>query len=66
MENINMGDPWNPEMWINKFGKFEELELGRGNPDILKVFYFPKIDMTVIVNVLKKNISVWRLGKENS
>jgi hypothetical protein len=66
MENFTMGDPWTPNEWVNRFGNYSELPISRGNPRILKAYYFPRIDMTLIVNVLKGEIVVWRLGQANS
>ncbi len=66
MMNVAMGDPWHAADWVQRFGKYSELRVDRGNPEILKAYYFPKIDTTLIVNVLKKEISIWRLGKARS
>lgn len=66
MENVTMGDPWRPSEWTERFGEYEELPVDRGNPEILKAYYFPSIDTTLIVNTLKTEITVWRLGKAHS
>jgi hypothetical protein len=63
MQRVSMGDPWRPNEWIQRFGAYEELAVDRGNPEILKAYYFPRIDTTLIVNTLKGEISVWRLGR---
>lgn len=65
MLNVNMGDEWDAAYYTEKLGSYEELPLEGGNPEVLKVYYFPKVDMTFIVNVLKGEISVWRDGKAN-
>ncbi|MEX2527723.1 MAG: hypothetical protein WEA09_08815 [Gemmatimonadota bacterium] len=63
MENVGMGDPWVPNDWTQRFGAYEELMVDRGNPDILKAYYFPRLDMTLIVNILRDEISIWREGR---
>ena len=63
MEHVVMGDPWQPTELTNRFGEYEELPVDRGNPEILKAYYFPRIDTTLIINTLKKEITVWRLGR---
>lgn len=66
IENADMGKPWVPKEWVKKFGQYEEFILTSGNPNVLKVYYFPSIDITLIVNVLKNEITVWRTGKATS
>ncbi|WP_339096186.1 hypothetical protein WDJ50_02535 [Deinococcus sp. VB142] len=63
MMNVNMGDPWDAADFVSRFGAYEELSLESGNPDILKMYYFPELDMTFMVNVLKGQIEVWRMGQ---
>jgi len=36
-----------------------------GNPQVLHMYYFKSIDMTLMVNVLKKEIVTWRTGLEH-
>lgn len=66
MEYVTTGDSWLPEDWVEKFGQYEELPVDRGNPKILKAYYFLRIDTTLIVNVLKKEIITWRLGRAHN
>ena len=66
MANVTMGDHWNGKVWTQQFGQYHELSLDRGNPDILKPYYFPRIDITLIVDVVENKIAVWRLGKAHS
>lgn len=63
MENVTMGDPWRPAEWLARFGNFEKMVVDRGNPKILKAYYFATIDVTIIANELKGEISIWRLGR---
>lgn len=66
MEHVAMGDPWRPAEWVQRFGQYRELPVNRGNPEILKAYYFPRIDTTLIVNTLKREITIWRLGRAHS
>ena len=61
--NVFGGTKWDPSSWVAKFGSWEELEVSSGNPQILKMFYFKSIDMSLMVNVLKGEIVTWQLGK---
>jgi hypothetical protein len=63
MENVGMGDPWVSNDWTRRFGSYEELTVDRGNPEILKAYYFPRIDMTLIVNTFRGEITIWRRGR---
>lgn len=63
MENFYAGYSWKPEFWRNKFGELQQVEYrGSGNPKILKMFYIKSIDMTLLVNDLKKEIVTYRMG----
>ncbi|WP_278913223.1 hypothetical protein [Deinococcus wulumuqiensis] len=63
MANVGAGTPWNESDYVRRFGTYKELRLESGNPDVLKMYYFPDLDMTFMVNVLKNEIAVWRMGK---
>jgi hypothetical protein len=63
MENFYMNYPWKPEFWRKKFGDLELVDYhGSGNPKILKMYYIKSIDMTLLVNDLKKEIITYRMG----
>ena len=63
MENFYMNYPWKPEFWRNKFGELQQVEYrGSGNPRILKMYYIKSINMTLLVNDLKKEIVTYRMG----
>lgn len=65
MLNVHSGMKWNPSEWQTRFGHWQEQKLeGGGNPNILKLYYFPALDMTLIVNALKGEIITWRDGRE--
>jgi hypothetical protein len=63
MTNVSMGDAWYPNEWTKRFGRYQEIPIDYGNPRILKAYYFPRIDITLTVNILKGEISIWGLGK---
>lgn len=65
MLNVDYGDEWDAAFFAKKFGQYNELPLSSGNPRILKMYYFPSIDMTFMVNVYKGEIVLWRSGKAN-
>ncbi len=63
MENLYSHYPWKPDFWCNKFGELQQVEYrGSGNPRILKMYYIKSIDMTLLVNELKKEIITYRMG----
>lgn len=66
MENIIMGTPWDAADWRRRFGEAQQLTVDLYNPEIIKAYYFPSIDTTVFVNVLKGEVSHWRLGRATS
>ncbi len=63
MLNVDMGDSWAKTNLPGRYGQYVEVPLaaGHGNPKVLKMFYFPSIDMTFMVNV--GNLEVWRTGR---
>lgn len=65
MLNVYSGMSWDPKLWKDKFGSWQEVGYrGGGNPRILKMYYFKAIDMTLMVNVLKQEIVTFRKGME--
>ena len=66
MENTTSGEPWHSRTWTQKFGKPEEVEVVGLNPNVIKAYYYSKIDTTVFVNELKGTISHYRLGRASN
>jgi len=66
MENVTMGMKYDFNFLYDKLGDYEQIPLTRGNPNILKAFYYPKADMTIIVNTYYMQIDVWRKGRQGS
>ena len=64
--SVYVGYEWDASFWIERFGMYEQLDVDRYNPNIIKAYYFESIDMTLIVNVLEGEIVVWRNGKAHS
>lgn len=64
MDNISAGTPWKPESLRARFGEWEEFPATKRNPDIIKNYYFPSIDMTIVVNKLKGEAVTWSKGRE--
>ena len=65
MENVRGNHPWDEASFVKRFGAYQEVPLTAGswNPEIIHMYYFPAIDMTFMVNVPKKEIATWRMGK---
>lgn len=64
MENITMGSEWDPGFWKNRFGQWNEFPVTTRNPDITSNYYFESLDMTIIVNSFKNEITTWRMGRD--
>lgn len=64
IENVIVGTPWKPDEWESRFGKREEIPVKSRNPEIIKNYYFPTLDMTIIVNTLKEEVVTWRMSKD--
>ena len=64
MSNVIMGTLWDRKKFIDKLGNYEELKVTKWNPNIIKAYYFPKADMTFVVNIYSDTIETWRMGKQ--
>lgn len=64
MENVVIGTHWNANEWKDSFGSWTEFPVTSMNPKVIKNYYFPALDMTIIVNVLKREVVTWRMGKD--
>lgn len=63
MENVNQGMQWDAKYWEGKYGKPEKYKPDSGNNNVLKMFYFKEIDLTLQVNTQKNEIVTWIDGK---
>ncbi|MBE0506642.1 MAG: hypothetical protein IBX50_07970 [Marinospirillum sp.] len=64
IENVIMGSEWDPSFWRDRFGEWEEFPVTTRNPDIISNYYFESLEMTLIVNTLKDEVVVWRMGRD--
>ena len=64
MENVVMGAEWEPDFWRRRFGEWDEFPVKTRNPAVISNYYFKSLDMTLIVNTLKNEIVVWRMGRD--
>jgi len=64
MENIIIGSEWDPEFWKGRFGQWEEFPVTTRNPHIISNYYFESLDMTIIINTLKDEVVVWKMGRD--
>lgn len=61
MENVSVNEPWDPGRFENALGGLE-----KGPSDLSRLhdaYYAPGADMTLIVNRVRKTVSVWRMGR---
>lgn len=63
-ENVGSGTVWDPAGWKSRFGDWTQIPTTTMNPAIIKNYYFESLDMTIIVNTLKKEIVSWKTGKQ--
>lgn len=61
MENLNSNAPWNKRAFEQRLGASE-----KGPSDLSPLhdaYYYPGADVTLIVNRLRNEVSIWRLGR---
>ena len=56
------GYEWDANVFTNKLGAYKTYSPADGNPSIVKLFYFPDVDLTLKVNVAKKQVMTWTEG----
>ena len=61
MENFVMNSPWNERYYIGRIGNYEKSKATLSH--LHDAYYFPMADMTLLVNRLRNDITVWRLGR---
>lgn len=62
IEEVYMGYPWNLSFFIKNLGDFERYDSTLSR--LHDAYYFPKADMTLLVNRVKNEVTVWRFGKK--
>lgn len=60
MENVIIGTIWNKQIFVKRLGAYERI---KADMNLHKAYYFPKADMTIIVNSYKGTVSIWRMGR---
>ncbi|WP_430735208.1 hypothetical protein [Halodesulfovibrio aestuarii] len=45
--------------------KYKSVPITKGNPSIIKAYYFQDADVTVFLNTYYKNVAYWRVGKHS-
>lgn len=62
----NSGSQFDHNKLYNKLGSYELISVSNSNPEIIKAFYYPNADMTIIANVKTHKIVTWKLGRQTS
>jgi hypothetical protein len=62
MENVISGTPWNEAAFRQQLGRSEKYPSTMSH--LHDAYYFPTPDMTLLVNRLKGEVSVWRFGRQ--
>lgn len=61
MENFVMNSPWDERYYVERLGNYEKSKATMSH--LHDAYYFPRADMTLLVNRLKNDVTVWRLGR---
>lgn len=64
MENVISGTPWDEGKFVAQLGKYEKSPATLSH--LHDAYYFAGPDMTLIVNRLKGEVTVWRKGRATS
>ena len=60
MKNVIIGTIWNKQIFVKQLGAYERIN---ADMNLHEAYYFPKADMTIIVNSYKGTVSIWRMGR---
>lgn len=61
MENVVMHTPWNEASFVDRLGRYEKSQAELSH--LHDAYYFPGADMTLIVNRLLGEVTIWRMGR---
>ena len=64
MENVHMRMPWNERQFVNKLGQFEKTAAEMSPQH--DAYYFSGADMTLIVNRVRNEVTIWRDGRNTN
>lgn len=62
MENVIVGTPWDEAAFVKRLGPYEKSPAELSH--LHDAYYFPGADMTLIVNRLRNEVSIWRTGRQ--
>ena len=61
MGNVGMHDPWDEAKFVARLGPYEKQQAELSH--LHDAYYFPEADMTLIVNRLLGEVTIWRRGR---
>lgn len=64
MSSTHMNMPWDEQLYVDKLGPYEKSQADMSH--LHDAYYFPEADMTLIVNRLKDELTIWRMGRDSS
>lgn len=62
MDNVIMGTAWDEKAFVARLGQYEKSPSDLSH--LHDAYYFPGANMTLIVNRLKGEVTIWRQGKQ--
>lgn len=64
MENVNMRMPWDEKKFVAKLGDYEKSPASMS--PLHDAYYFSNADMTLVVNRVRNEVTVWRDGRNSN
>lgn len=61
MLNINMNSPWDEGSYVSRLGHYRKSAATLSR--LHDAYYFPAADMTLIVNRVRNEVTLWRVGR---
>ncbi|WP_298127168.1 hypothetical protein [Brevundimonas sp.] len=61
MENVSSRTPWSEALFVEKLGPFQRLEAARR--PMIEAYYFPDVDMTILIYADRDEVMIWRRGR---
>ena len=61
MENVVSRTPWDEDDFVRRLGPHEKLEAVRR--PVIEAYFFPRVDMTILVYSQRDEVMVWRMGR---
>ena len=61
MSNLDMNTPWNENEFVARLGRYESTPSTMSR--LHEALYFPDADMTLIVNRVRNEVTIWRMGR---